>query len=147
MGTVSLLDARGEEPRSKLLRYVVSGLVFAMLLALGVWYVFRFYTEKKTVESFFQALAAGDTQQAYRTWKPGASYTYQDFLEDWGPTGYYGPVRSYRIRTAQKPKNATGVIVVVSVSPQEKFPGQSDPRTQQVRIWVERRDQSLSFPP
>jgi len=148
---VGLLDGSSEEPRSKLRRYVLTGLVFAFLVALGLRYVFRFYKEKKTVDQFFQAVVAGDMQKAYQIWKPQSSYTLQDFLEDWGPLGYYGPVKSYRIETAQKPKNASGVIVVVEVSPYAPFPDNQNAEkqrlTKEVRIWLERKDQSLSFPP
>jgi hypothetical protein len=149
---VSLLDSTGEEPRSKLRRYAISGLALVLLLALSVWYLFRFYPEKQAVERFFDALAAGDTQRAYQLWKPQASYSYKDFLEDWGPSGYYGPVKSYRIETALSPQGGgSGVIVVVEVSPDQPFPAESDVakqrRTKEVRIWVERSDKSLGFPP
>jgi hypothetical protein len=148
---MGLLDGDSEEPKSKLRRYVVTGLILAIFLALGIGYLLRYYTEKKTVEQFLTALAAGNTEEAYRTWKAQASYTYQDFLQDWGPQGYYGPVKSFRVEAAEKLKGASGVIVVVAVSPYGKFPDEKDAEknryTKEVRIWVERRDQSLSFPP
>jgi len=149
--TLGLLDSDSEEPKSKLRRYVISALALALLLSFGGWYLFRFYSEKKTVERFLNAVVAGDMQRAYQIWKPQGSYSYKDFLEDWSPTGYYGPVKSYHIEAAQKPKDASGVIVVVELSPYQPFPTDNDPvknrRTKEVRIWVERKDKSLSFPP
>jgi hypothetical protein len=150
---LGLLDSdHSEEPRSKARRYAVSGLVLALLLAAAGWYTFRFHAEKKAVSFFFDALAAGDTQRAYQVWKPQSSYSYQDFLEDWGPSGYYGPVKSYRIGAAQSaPREGSGVIVVVELSPYQPFPDDSDVaksrRTREVRLWVETRDKSLGFPP
>lgn len=147
---MGLLDSDSEEPRSKLRRYVITGLVLVLLLALGVWYLVRFYPEKKAVGRFLDALVAGETERAYKIWNPQASYSYQDFLDDWGPQGYYGPVKSYRIETAQSPRDASGVIVVVELSPFQPFPGGNDPasrRTREVRLWVERKDKSLGFPP
>ncbi len=149
---MGLLDSTSEEPRSKLRRYAISGLALALLVAASLWYVFRFYPEKKAVERFLDALVAGDTQRAYQLWKPQASYSYKDFLDDWGPTGYYGPVKSYQIETAENPRGGgSGVIVVVVVSPDQPFPAESDAaknrRTKEVRIWVERSDKSLGFPP
>ncbi len=149
---MGLLDSTSEEPRSKLRRYAISGLALALLVALSLWYVFRFYPEKKAVERFLDALVAGDTQRAYQIWKPSASYSYKDFLDDWGPTGYYGPVKSSHIETAENPRGGgSGVIVVVVVSPDQPFPAESDVaknrRTKEVRIWVERSDKSLGFPP
>lgn len=150
---VGLLDSDSEEPKSKARRYVITGLAFVILVAAGLWYLVRFYPEKKAAEHFFDALVAGDTQLAYQIWHPeSGSYSYQDFLEDWGPSGYYGPIKSYRIESAQAPRReGSGVIVVVEVSPFQPFPAGNDVtqnrRTKEVRIWVETRDKSLSFPP
>ena len=149
---MGLLDSTSEEPRSRLRRYIISTLALVLLVTFSAWYFFRFHGEKKAVARFFDALAAGDTQRAYQIWKPETSYSYKDFLDDWGPTGYYGPVKSYRIETAQKPREeASGVIVVVELSPYQPFPTDNDPeknrRTREVRIWVETKDKSLGFPP
>ncbi len=152
---MGLLDGSSEEPRSKLRRYILTGAVFALLAGLGLWclwHVLRFHTEKKAVEQFLEALVAGDVEKAYRLWKPLPSYSFGDFLADWGPSGFYGPVKSYRIDTAQKLKrDASGVVVVVDVSPYPTFPEDSDAEkqrsTKEVRIWVESKDQSLGFSP
>src|SRR5207245_4395624 len=81
-----------------------TGLAFVRLVTARVWYLVRFYPEKKAAEHFFNALVVGDTQLAYQIWKPqGSSYSYSDFLDDWGPSGYYGPIKSYRIESAQAP--------------------------------------------
>ncbi len=154
---MGLLDSDVEEPQSKLRRYVISGIAFVLLLTFGFWYLFRFYPEKHVVETFFNALVAGDTPRAYRLWHGNAaasssSYTYKDFLDDWGPNGYYGPVKSYEIESASNPrKGGSGVIIVVDVSPFQPFPADNDAeknrRTRVVRLWVEHSDHSLSFPP
>ncbi len=155
---VGLLDSGAEEPKSKLLRYTVSAVALALLTALGLWFFLRYTPEKHTVEHFLDAVTAGDTQRAYQIWHPHPGYTYQDFLGDWGPQGYYGPVLSYHIESATEPPNrgsggagdVSGVIVTVEISPYSPFPESSDPksdRTREVRIWVEHSDESLSFPP
>lgn len=149
---MGLFDSTSEEPRSRLRRYLISILALVLLVTVSTWYLFRFHGEKKAVEQFFDALAAGNTERAYQIWKPQTSYSYKDFLEDWGPAGYYGPVKSYHIEDAQKPKEeASGVIVIVELSPYQPFPADNDPeknrRTREVRIWVETKDKSLGFPP
>jgi len=164
---VGIMDSGPEEPKSKTLRYAVTGVAFAILLAVGLWwFVFRFWGEKRAAERFLDSLVASNTERAYCLWKlgdscknqpaseiakPGESYTYQDFLDDWGPGGYYGPVKSYGIETAQLLRGASGVIVVIRVSPFDKLPENGNPeerlKTKEVRIWVESSDKSLSFPP
>ena len=149
---MGLLDSDAEEPKSKVLRWSITVLLLVVLSGLTAWFFLRYQTEKTTAAQFFAALAAGDTKRAYELWKPGESYTYERFLEDWGPSGEYGPVGSFRIVAAHRPTDrrtrmaASGVVVVVEISPRAPFDA-STPGIQEVQIWVERRDQSLSFPP
>jgi len=49
-------------------------------------------------------LVAGNAKQAYDLWKPSESYKIGDFMADWGPEGYYGPVKSYSIVKAASGK-------------------------------------------
>ena len=123
---MGLLDRDSEDPQAKLRRYIVLGLLSVAVLIAAYLYFTRFSTEKKTVETFLDAVARGDTEAAYRLWQPPSSYTYKDFLEDWGPNGYYGPVKTFEIVTAQRRPGASGVVVVVEVSPFSPFPTDTD---------------------
>ena len=143
-------DAQSQHRR--LLLWV--GLTALVLLSIVLWLAFRFYPEKQAAEKFFDALVAGDTARAYQLWKPGSSYKMADFLADWGPNGYYGPVKSYHIKSVGYPhggKNPSGVLVTVEISPFSPFPPPEDVeksrKTKVVTIWVETRDKSFSFPP
>ena len=60
---------------------------------------------------------SGDTDKAYELWKPTPSYRKDDFLADWGPSGYYGPVKSYKIMGAKAPDKSDSIAVNVAVSP------------------------------
>jgi hypothetical protein len=149
---LNLLDTTSEEPGSKRLRYAISAVALVILVAFGIWFFFlRFISEKHTIEHFMDAVVTQNYQRGYQIWKAHGSYTYQDFLSDWSLDGYYGPVKSYRIESASLPPNGgSGVIVVVEISPFAPFPQDNDPqgaRDKEVRLWVERSDQSISFPP
>lgn len=154
---MSLLEAQLPPPPNPWLRRIgVAVVLLAAMVGLLYWQ-FRYYPEKKQVERFMDALVAGDYPAAYRLWKPTPTYRYQDFLEDWGETTARGRVRSYEIvgvepaasalvavpqsggsrRTLQVGGDSSGVIVSVRIN------GQEPPE----RIWVERKDKSLSFPP
>jgi hypothetical protein len=125
---------------------VATLLVLATILFLAL----RFHAEKATVRQFLSQVAAGDFQSAYRTWKPASSYAFEDFMRDWGPIGEYGPVKSFELREAHRPANASGVVVSVALSPYSPFPGADDPKSRdnkEVRLWVESSDQSLSYAP
>ncbi len=149
---MGILDSGVEEPKSRLRRYILSIVALILLLIFGIWYTFRFLPEKRAAERFLDALAAGDAARAYELWKPLPSYTMKDFLDDWGPTGYYGPVKSYKIESAEAPqKGGSGIVVVAELSPSAPFPEDNDVQKtrhlKEVRIWVESKDKSLSFPP
>jgi hypothetical protein len=148
---VGILDSTSEEPHSKLRRYIMTGAVFVLLLALAVWWILRFHTEKQIVRQFLDTVVAGDLRKAYEMWKPSSSYSYQDFLADWGPNGEFGPVRTYRIESAQRPNGGSGVVIVVEVSKYEPFPDPKDTgksrHNKEVRIWIESKDLSMGFAP
>jgi hypothetical protein len=149
---LGLLDRGAEEPQSRALRYVVSAVALAILVSVAVWYFLRYTPEKHTVERFMRSVATGDTQQAYQIWHPHSNFSYRDFLSFWGPDGYYSPLKSFRIESAEvPPKGGSGVVVTVEISEYDPFPKPEDTlkfaRNREVQLWVERIDQSISFPP
>jgi hypothetical protein len=147
---MSLLEPPVEKPqKSRAMAITFGALVFTLVVVL--WFTFRYYPEKKATARFFDALAAGDTGKAYELWKPSASYRMSDFTADWGPSGYYGPVKSYKIMSAKAPKQSNSIEVNVAISPFAPLPDKSDEdksrKTRVVTLWVLPSDKSLSFPP
>jgi hypothetical protein len=149
-GAMSLLEPPPENTeKSRVWAFTIVALAVVLLVVL--WFTFRYYPEKRAAVQFFDALVAGDTDHAYALWKPTASYKKDDFLADWGPTGYYGPVKSYKIMRAKVPlKSETSVEVSVAISPFSPFPDSSDGeksrKTKVTPIWVSKSDHSLNFP-
>ena len=146
---MSLLEPPAEKPKKHYVLKITIAAV-ALLVILALWFAFRYYPEKKAAAQFFDALAAGDTAKAYALWKPSASYTMNDFLADWGPNGYYGPVNSYRIMNAKGVRESKSIEVNVAISPYSPLPIAGDAeksvKTKVVTIWVSPGDKSLSFP-
>jgi hypothetical protein len=153
-----LFDSKPERPPSRFRRYAIR--VVAVLVTIAVfvaafpgylWYPIVYYREVRTVQVFMNAVTAGNFQHAYEMWKPAASYSYNDFLGDWGPGGYYGPVGSYRLRRPEHVKHGSAADVPVDVSPYRPFPPDDDAfkqsKTKTVDLWVNFKDHSMSFPP
>jgi len=146
---MSLLDPPADKPdKSRAMAFTIAALAVVAIVAL--WFTFRYYPEKKAAERFFDALVAGDTAKAYELWKPGPTYAMKDFLADWGPQGYYGPVKSYLILHAKAPKSSNAIAVSVEVSPFSPMPDISDAeksrKSRTVEVWVLADDKSFSFP-
>ena len=148
---MGLLDRDSEEPQSKLRRYIILGLIGVLVLTAVILYATRYNAEKETVATFLDTVVRGDTQTAFRMWEQRPSYAYKDFLDDWGPSGYYGPVKSYQIVTAQQRRGSPGITIVVEVSPFSPFPSDSEReklrQNKEVRFWVNSSTQALSFAP
>jgi hypothetical protein len=152
---VGIFDSTEEHPPAKIRRYIITGIAFVALVAGGCWYLLRYHTEKNTVRHFLNAVAAGNMEEAYGIWKPVPTYSFKDFLDDWGPEGYYGPVKSFHVEGAEEIKRGSqpvsGVVITVEVSPYTPFPGNDDvakqSKTKEVHLWVEFKDLSISFPP
>jgi hypothetical protein len=145
---MSLLDPPAKPDKSRAMAFTIAALAVVAIVVL--WYTFRYYPEKKAAERFFDALVADDTAKGYELWKPGPSYTMKDFLADWGPQGYYGPVKSYKILRAKAPSGSNAVAVSVDVSPFSPMPDASDTEKSRkikvVEVWVLASDKSFSFP-
>lgn len=145
-----LFDETGQHPPSKLKRRLIMAAVFIVLGGTGLWWLLRFHAEKVTVFHFLSAVDHGDLQRAYQIWKPVPSYSYDRFLEDWGPDGYYGPVKSFNVKDTDHPKSCACVDVIVQVSPYQPFPEKDDfvkqAKTKEFKLRVEYNDQSIGFP-
>jgi hypothetical protein len=147
---MSLLEPPIEKPqKSRVMIFTVAAL--ALTLAIVLWFTFRYYPEKKAAAHFFDALVAGDTNKAYELWKPSATYRISDFTADWGPGGYYGPVKSYKIMGAKAPRRSDSIEVDIAISPFAPMPEASDGersrKTRVVPLWILPADKSISFPP
>lgn len=148
---MTIFDAPPLRPPWKYRRltfFVGSGVVIA---AIVIFWLLRFHTEYATMRRVMDSIETGNYQQAYQVWKPTSSYSYQDFLQDWGPDGYYGPVKSYQIDYHLTDSKGSNVEITVDLSPFQPFPTSGDfvkmSKTKQARLWVASKDQSVSFPP
>ncbi len=151
---MGLFDSTDEHPPAKIRRYIITGVAALVIAFLLLWYWpgnLRFFKERRTVDHLMNAVVTGNLQEAYRIWKPSPSYEFKDFLEDWGPGGYYGPIKSYEIESTESVRNSSSAAIVVAVSPYKPFPKDNDEaeqsKTQKITLWVDPKDESISFPP
>jgi hypothetical protein len=147
---MTLFDPPAEKStKPRAMAFTIGALTLFVVVLL--YFAFRYYPERRAAEHFFDALVAGDTDTAYRLWKPGPSYAMKDFMADWGPQGYYGPVKSYKILKVNAPPKANAISVRVATSPFSPLPDAGDEeksrKTRVVSVWVLAKDKSLSFPP
>lgn len=147
---MTLLNPPVEKPHKSHAMAITLASVFIVLVAV-LYFTFRYYPEKKATAHFFDALVAGETEKAYGLWKASGNYKMNDFLADWGPQGYYGPVKSYKVMGARAPQKSTSIEVNVDISPFSPFPDISDAdknrKTKRVTLWIQPSDKSFSFPP
>jgi hypothetical protein len=111
---MTLLDASPPKPPIHLWRYILLGILI-LLVAEGLYLGFRNYPEERAVARFLTTLEQGKFQEAYRLWQPSPSYSYEDFLHDWGIQGDYGKIREFEILST-KSKGLSLVIVTIKVN-------------------------------
>ena len=75
----------------------------------------------------------------------------KDFMADWGPQGYYGPVKSYKILKVSSPQGANAIAVRVADQPVFSYAGQSatqekSRKTRVLSVWVLDERQVFKFP-
>jgi len=131
---MTLLDAPPPKPPRRIGRYILIAL--AVIVVGGAGYVaFRTYPEERAISRFLTTLQQGNYQEAYKLWQPSSTYSYADFLHDWGEQGDYGKIRSFKILGSQA-KGSQIVIVTVSINEQP-------PR----ELVVDRKTKGLAFSP
>ena len=80
----------GEEHRNRIVKFIILGVLAALILSLAAYLLLHNRSEKKTVERFLAQVNSHDYKDAYVTWgcteaHPCRNYDYARFLEDWGP--------------------------------------------------------------
>lgn len=132
---MTLLDATPPKARRKIGRYILAAL--AVIIVGGACYILlRNFPEERAVSRFLTALEQGNYPEAYRLWQPSDTYTYEDFLRNWGDRGDYGKIRTYKIMGSQSRGKET-VIVTVTINEE----------TPPCELVVDHRTKGLSFSP
>lgn len=114
-----LLDAKPPKPPGKIRKYLPLPVLILLILAiLGfaglLTYHFWNFRQERAVSRFLTSLEQGNFEEAYRLWQPAPSYSYQDFLHDWGDQGDYGKIRNFEVLDSES--KGPSVVVTVQIN-------------------------------
>lgn len=114
-----LLDAKPPKPPGGVRKYVSIPVLILTVLAVGaivslLCWKFWNLRQERAVARFLTTLEQADYPKAYKVWQPAPSYTYGDFLHDWGPKGDYGKIREFEILGSAS--KGASVIVTVRIN-------------------------------
>ena len=128
----------GVERRIKIIKTVVISVVSVLVIGGILTFVFYNFREEQRVKQFFAALAAKDYKAAYAMFgctdaKPCTAYAFDKFMEDFGPNSGHNAAQA---RVTRSRTCGTGVILTVDYG-----------QNKQEKLWVERKDMSIGFPP
>ncbi len=132
---MTLLDATPPKPPRKIGRYVTLALVI-IILSGAAYMFFRNFPEERAVSQFLKTLEQSNFQEAYRLWQPSQSYSYPDFLHDWGDKGDYGKIRTFEI-LGSRSKGSGTVIVTLTIND----------RQPPLELLVDRKTKGLAYSP
>ena len=116
---MTLLDAKPPKPVTGIRKHVPPSILIlsALLIAIIVGLLaFRFWNfrEERAVSTFLTTLEQGNYQEAYRLWQPAESYSFNDFLHDWGEKGDYGKIRRFEILGSESRTSIAIVTVQIN---------------------------------
>ena len=144
----TIFTAPEYDPRRERRKRVIVAAVAAAAIVIGVFaYLYRNWPEERVAGHFFTALVNKDFETAYGIWEHDPAwkqhpqnypnYSFREFQNDWGPGGEWGIIKSFHIDGSARPKEASGVVVVVTINE----------RKEPARIWVEKKDKTLTLSP
>lgn len=141
----SYLEAYGaneeqREKRVRLIKNVAISLACAVILGLVLYAVFKNHAQEQQAKTFVELLRGQKYQDAYRLWgctdtHPCPDYTFEKFMEDWGPKSTHADSSSAKIGLSQS--CGSGVVIRID------YPSSKEP----VSLWVERDSKIISFAP
>jgi len=129
----------GEERRGKIIRNLVIAAVTLVVVGGSLFFYFHNWREERQVMNFMNLLNAKDYKAAYALFgctdqKPCRYYPFDKFMEDWGPASGHTGYNQARITRSRS--CGSGVLLTVDYG-----------KSQQEKLWVERVDKSIGFPP
>lgn len=125
--------------RSRLFWRLILSLVLLLIIGCALYFGLRSYPAKRKVNVFVEDLRKKDYRAAYDLWgctptSPCKDYTFQKFMEDWGPQAIKNPGAATIAKTRYC---GPGVIVTLGFGA-----GSRD-----VPLWYQRSDGTLGFAP
>jgi hypothetical protein len=141
----SYLETYGaaEEHRAKRVHLIKNVAIIAgsvIVVALIAYGVFKNHSEETQAKTFVSRLQAHDYQGAYHLWgcsdsHPCADYSFDKFMEDWGPKSSHADQSSAKIGLSQS--CGSGVVIRLD------YIGSEEP----VSLDIERSTNIISFAP
>jgi len=135
------LDHYGEgyETRAKRTKLIVGIALIALVASGTLYFALRNFRQKAKVTEFIELLQKQDYQSAYRLWgctdaKPCPDYSFNKFMEDWGPKSSNAQIASFKITKSRA--CGSGVIVTTDLG-----------QNREERFWVEGSEMTIGFSP
>jgi hypothetical protein len=128
-------DAR----RGKLVKRVVVAALVLVVVGLTAYFTLRTYSGKRQIRAFLQELRSANYPAAYKLWgctqdSPCKDYTFDKFMEDWGPKSQHPEAGSAELSKTRY--CGTGVILTLKM-----------PKGDELPLWYERGNGTLGFSP
>ncbi len=128
-----------EARRERIIKRALLVVTLAAVVGGALYLQFRNYREKRQVKTFLTALEQHDYRRAYALWgctdqKPCPDYSYQKFLDDWGPESDHADIKKVRITKTHSCEG--GIIQILSFGGDEE-----------VWLWVDRSDKTIGYSP
>ncbi len=162
----SYLEGYGAEQarRGRLVRRLaLAGLVF-VVTAGTVHLARRCRPAQRQVNLFLENLRKQDYQAAYRQWgcteaSPCRDYTFQMFLDDWGPKSVRANAAAAQIKKIKARTCRPGVVHTLAAMAAHGLGERgcdcgsgviltvSFPKDEEVALWYERKDRTIGFSP
>ncbi len=128
----------GEERREKLIKRAILAAIVVLIAGSVLYYLFKNFRQEHQVKHFYALLGEKNYAAAYVLWgcsqdKPCRDYSYQRFLDDWGPNS--PNVKASAVEIVKSRSCGSGVIITVKLGDREE------------KLWVDRESLVMGYSP
>ncbi len=130
---------RGDRRYEKIIHAAGYALLAVVVLGSVYWLFFRNWREERAVSRFLTLIEQQKYEEGYHMWgcsieTPCPYYSYNKFLEDWGPNSPIGKVKSFHVGRSYDQQ--AGAIILVQVNGKKI-----------ANLWVQKGSEVIGFSP
>lgn len=116
----------GEERHGKLIKYAILSILTIAIVGGSLSFYLWDFRQERQVKRFFELAKVQDHKASYALWgcsdqTPCRDYSFERFLEDWGPKSKYAGFKEIKIARSRSCNQGVIITAIIDGNREERF--------------------------